>query len=181
MDLTKNSKTKNMVLTALFAALIALCSWISIPAAVPFTLQTMAVFLAVGLLGGKLGSLCVLIYILLGAVGLPVFAGFSGGLGALFGTTGGYIMGFLLSALLMWLMEHFFGKKTWVLILSMVLGLLICYAFGTVWFRFVYLRTTGPVGWITVLSWCVFPFLIPDGLKIALAAFLTLRLRKFLR
>ena len=64
---------------------------------------------------------------------------------------------------------------------SMVLGLLICYAFGTVWFRFVYLRTTGPVGWITVLSWCVFPFLIPDGLKIALAAFLTLRLRKFLR
>ena len=178
MDTTKNSKTKNMVLVALFAALIAICSWISIPAAVPFTLQTMAVFLAVGLLGGKLGSLCVLLYILLGAVGLPVFAGFSGGFGALLGTTGGYIIGFLFSALTMWLMEHFLGKKTWVLVLSMVAGLLVCYAFGTVWFRFVYLRTTGAVGWMTVLTWCVFPFLIPDGLKIALAAFLTLRLRK---
>ena len=181
MDVTKNSKTKNMILVSLFAALIAVCSWISIPAAVPFTLQTMAVFLAVGLLGGRLGSLCVLIYILLGAVGLPVFAGFSGGFGALMGTTGGYIMGFLFSALVMWLMEHFLGKKTWVLIVSMILGLLVCYAFGTVWFRSVYLRTTGAVGWMTVLSWCVFPFLIPDGLKIALAVFLTLRLRKVLK
>ena len=181
MDTTKNSKTKNMILAALFAALIAVCSWISIPAAVPFTLQTMAVFLAVGLLGGKLGSLCVLIYILLGTVGLPVFAGFSGGIGALLGTTGGYIIGFLFSALVMWLMEKLLGRKTWVLVLSMVVGLLVCYAFGTVWFRMAYLRSTGPVGWITVLSWCVFPFLIPDALKIALAAFLTLRLRKAIK
>ena len=174
----KNNKTRNLVLVSLFAALIAICSWISIPSAVPFTLQTMAVFLAVGVLGGKLGSLCVLIYILLGSVGLPVFAGFAGGLGTLLGTTGGYILGFLFSALLMWLMEHFLGRKTWVLVVSMILGLLVCYAFGTVWFRFVYLKTTGAVGWMTVLTWCVFPFLIPDALKIALAAFLTVRIRK---
>ena len=180
MNTTKNSKTKNMILVALFAALMAICSWISIPAAVPFTLQTMAVFLAVGLLGGKLGSLCVLVYILLGAVGIPVFSGFKGGVGALLGTTGGYILGFLLSALLMWLMEHFLGKKTWVLVLSMVLGILVCYAFGTVWFRMVYLSTTGEVGWMTVLGWCVFPFLIPDGLKIALAAILTVKLKKYI-
>ena len=167
-----------MVMVALFAALIAVCSWISIPAAVPFTLQTMAVFLAVGLLGGKLGTLCVLVYILLGAVGLPVFAGFKGGIGALLGTTGGYILGFLLSALFMWAMEHFLGKKTPVLVLSMIGGLLLCYLFGTIWFRAVYLKTTGPVGLMTVLTWCVFPFLIPDGIKIALAAFLTVRLRK---
>ena len=181
MNTLKNSKTRNMIMVALFAALIAICSWISIPAAVPFTLQTMAVFLAVGLLGGKLGSLCVLVYILLGAVGLPVFSGFKGGLGALLGTTGGYIVGFLFSALVMWLMEHFLGRKDWVLILSMVVGLLVCYAFGTVWFRTVYLSTTGPVGWMTVLGWCVFPFLIPDVLKIALAFFLTLRLEKAVR
>ena len=178
MNTIQNSKVKNMILVALFAALIAVCSWISIPAAVPFTLQTMAVFLAVGLLGGKLGSLCVLIYILLGAVGLPVFSGFQGGMGALLGTTGGYILGFLFSALLMWLMEHFLGRKAWVLIVSMILGLAVCYAFGTVWFRTVYLAKTGPVGWMTVLSWCVFPFLIPDGIKIALAFFLTVRLQK---
>ena len=181
MNTAKNSRTKNMVLTALFAALIAVCSWITVPGPVPFTLQTMAVFLAVGLLGGKNGSICVLLYILLGAVGLPVFAGFKGGIGALLGTTGGYILGFLFSALLMWAMEKTMGQKTWVLILSMVLGLLVCYAFGTVWFRFVYLKTTGAVGWMTVLGWCVFPFLIPDGLKIALASLLTLKLRKYLK
>ena len=96
------------------------------------------------------------------------------------GTTGGYIIGFLFSALTMWLMEAFLPKKTWVLVLSMMAGLLVCYAFGTVWFRFVYLKTTGAVGWMTVLGWCVFPFILPDALKIALAAFLTLRLRKVL-
>lgn len=177
----KNSKTKNLVLVSLFAALIAICSWISIPSAVPFTLQTMAVFLAVGLLGGRLGSLCVLIYILLGAVGLPVFAGFKGGFGALLGTTGGYIVGFLLSALIMWAMEAWLGKKSWVLLVSMILGLIACYAFGTVWFRAVYLNATGPVTWGAVLSWCVLPFLIPDALKIAVAFFLTLRLRKSIK
>lgn len=172
------TKTHDMVLISLFAALTAICSWISIPAAVPFTLQTMAVFLAVGLLGGKRGALCILIYILLGAMGLPVFSGFSGGLGILFGTTGGYIMGFLLSALLMWALEPLTSKKPWGLIVSMILGLLVCYAFGTVWFRMVYLKTTGPVGLMTVLGWCVFPFILPDAIKIAIAYVLTLRLRK---
>lgn len=171
-------KTRDMVLISLFAALTAVCSWISIPAAVPFTLQTLAVFLAVGLLGGKRGTICILLYILLGAVGLPVFSGFSGGLGALFGTTGGYIVGFLFSALLMWALEPLTKRKPWGLILSMVLGLLVCYAFGTLWFRAVYLRTTGPVGLITVLGWCVFPFILPDAAKIAIAYVLTLRLQK---
>lgn len=102
---TTRSKTYDMVYIAVFAVLIAICSWISIPMTVPFTLQTFAVFLAVGVLGGKRGSLAVLIYILLGAVGIPVFAGFSGGIGQLLGNTGGYIIGFLFSALLMWLIE----------------------------------------------------------------------------
>ena len=131
-----------MVYIAVFAVLIAICSWISIPTTVPFTLQTFAVFLAVGVLGGKRGSLSVLIYILLGAVGIPVFAGFSGGFGILLGQTGGYIVGFLFSALLMWLMEALLGKKTWVLGLSMVLGLIVCYAIGTVWFMVVYARNS---------------------------------------
>ena len=84
---------------AMFAAVMAVCSWISVPATVPFTLQTFGVFLAVGTLGGKRGSLAVLTYLLLGAVGAPVFAGFSGGIGCILGSTGGYIIGFLFSAL----------------------------------------------------------------------------------
>ena len=177
----KNNKTRNLVLVSLFAALIAVCSWISIPSAVPFTLQTMAVFLAVGLLGGKLGTLCVLIYILLGAVGLPVFAGFKGGIGALVGTTGGYILGFLLSALLMWAMEKWIGKKNWVLLVSMILGLLVCYAFGTAWFLAVYTTQVGAMTLSGALMACVVPFLLPDCLKIALAILLSRKVSKFLR
>ena len=75
----RNSKLTDMILIGLFAALIAVCAQIQIPAAVPFTLQTFAIFLAVGLLGGKRGTVSVVIYILLGMVGLPVFAGFKGG------------------------------------------------------------------------------------------------------
>ena len=176
-----SEKTKSMVYISMFAVIIAICSWISIPAAVPFTLQTMAVFLSCGLLGGKRGTLAVLIYILLGSVGLPVFAGFSGGIGVLFGSTGGYIMGFLFSALIMWAMEKIKGNRKLILILSMVIGLLVCYAVGTAWFMLVYTKTTGAVTLLTVLGWCVFPFIIPDAVKIAIAYILTLRLKKFVK
>lgn len=169
--------TKDIAMIAVCSAVMAVCSWISIPAAIPFTLQTFGVFLTIGLLGGRNGNLSVLVYLLLGAVGLPVFAGFSGGIGVLFGATGGYIIGFQFSALVMWLMEAVFGRSYKVLILSMIVGLLVCYAFGTAWFMVVYTRDTGSVGILTALSWCVFPFIIPDAIKIALAAVLTRRIR----
>ena len=106
----------------------------------------------VGVLGGKRGSLAVLVYILLGAIGVPVFAGFSGGLGILLNNTGGYIIGFLFSALVMWAMECLWGKKPVIQILSMVVGLIVCYAMGTIWFMVVYTRTSGAVGLGTVLG-----------------------------
>ncbi len=186
-------KTRDMVLIALFAALMAICSWISVPTTVPFTLQTFAVFVTVGLLGGKRGTLAVLVYILLGAIGLPVFAGFSGGLGRLLGSSGGYIIGFLFSALVMWGMEALFRipaaggdkagkglvtKRNGVLVLSMVLGLLVCYLFGTAWFMAVYTSANGAVALMTVLGWCVFPFIPFDLLKIALALAVTMTLGK---
>ena len=174
-------RTVDMAYIALFAVMIAVCSWISIPATVPFTLQTFGVFLAVGVLGGKRGTLAVLVYLLLGIVGLPVFAGFSGGIGCLLGTTGGYIVGFLFSALVMWAMERFLGKKPWVLALSMVLGLIVCYAFGTVWFMQVYAKTTGAIGIWTALGWCVFPYIVPDLVKIVLAMVLCKRLATAIR
>lgn len=173
--------TKELVFTALMAVIIAVCSWISIPTTVPFTLQTFGVFMAVGLLGGKKGTISVLVYILLGAVGVPVFAGFSGGIGVLFGTTGGYIVGFLLSGLVYWAMTAAFGEKLPIMIIAMVLGLLICYAFGTAWFMIVYAKNTAPIGLMTALGWCVFPFIIPDCIKIALAVVLTKQLKKYVK
>ena len=169
--------TRDLALVALFAAVMAVCSWITVPAAVPFTLQTMGVFLAVGLLGGKRGTISVLVYLFLGAIGLPVFSGFAGGLGYMMGATGGYIIGFLFSALIMWFMEKVFGRDMKILILSMVLGLILCYAFGTAWFMTVYSGSNGPIDLATALGWCVFPFIIPDAIKIAVACLLIRRLR----
>lgn len=177
---TTRRKTYDMVYIAMFAVLIAICTWISVPMTVPFTLQTFAVFLAVAVLGGKRGSLAVLIYILLGAAGIPVFSGFSGGIGILLGNTGGYIIGFLISALLMWLIEKLFGRRSWVVGISMVLGLIVCYAFGTAWFMVVYAHNSGAVGLAAVLGWCVIPFIIPDLVKVALALTLSRRLAKVL-
>lgn len=173
------SKTYDIVYIAVFAVIMAICSWISIPAAVPFTLQTFGVFIAAGVLGGKRGTLSVLVFILLGAVGIPVFANFSGGIGVLAGPTGGYIIGFLFSALVMWAMEKLPGKKSIMQIVSMVVGLVVCYAFGTAWFMVVYGKANGPVGLVTALGWCVFPFIIPDFIKIALAYVLSRKLRKY--
>ena len=171
-------KTLDMAYIGLFAVIIAICSWISIPTVVPFTLQTFAVFLAVAVLGGKRGALSVIVYVLLGAVGLPVFSGFKGGIGVLLNTTGGYIIGFIFSALLMWAFEKAFGKKAWALILSMILALALCYAFGTIWFMIVHANNVGAVGLSAVLGWCVIPFVIPDLIKIALAFILSIRISR---
>lgn len=172
----QKTKTYDLVYISIFVVLIAICSWIFIPLTVPVTLQTFGVFMAVGLLGGKRGTLAVLVYILMGTLGIPVFSGFTGGIGIIAGTTGGYIVGFLFSALLMWGMEKAFGRSTAVLALSMVLGLVLCYAVGTLWFMAVYGASSGAIGILTVLGWCVFPFIIPDVAKIVLALILTRRL-----
>ena len=174
-------RTVDIVYTGIFAALIAVCSWISIPTAVPFTLQTFGVFAAVEVLGGRRGTLAVLVYLLLGAVGLPVFAGFTGGMGIILGSTGGYIIGFLLSALVIWIIEGLLPSSPWTRIGAMLAGLLVCYAVGTVWFMVIYSRANGPVGLMMVLGWCVFPFIVPDLAKIALAYFMGLRLRRYVR
>ena len=183
-DISRTSsawKTIDLVYIALFAVLIAICSWISIPAPVPFTLQTFGVFAAAIILGGKRASLSVLVYLLLGAVGLPVFAGFSGGAGVLLGTTGGYLIGFIFTALFMWAVEGLTKNRPAAVILSMIGGLFICYLFGTIWFMQVYARNAGPIGVMTALGWCVFPFIIPDLCKIVLAYIVGTRVRHILR
>lgn len=168
--------TRDIALIAMGTALITLCSWISIPTTIPFTMQTFAVCLVTALFGLRRGLWTVFCYILLGAVGAPVFSGFKGGIGALLGTTGGYIIGFLFTALIVGLAVDKLGRSLPVLIGSMALGILACYAFGTAWFMAVYARKTGPIGLGTALGWCVIPYLLPDAIKIALASALVGRL-----
>ena len=169
-------RTLDLAYIGMFVALTAICSQIQIPLSVPFTLQTFAVLITVSLLGTGRGLAAVLIYILLGTIGVPVFAGFTGGYGILLGNTGGYIVGFIFTALVTGVIQKLFGKKLPVMIISMVLGILVCYVFGTVWFILFYTRTEGAISIMTALAWCVFPFIIPDLCKIALAIFLDKRL-----
>ncbi len=176
-----NSHILDIVYIAMFAAIITVCSQISIPTTIPFTLQTFAVFAAAAMLGLKRGTLSVLVYILLGIIGIPVFAGFSGGIGTLMGATGGYIIGFIFTAVIVGFMTDKLGRKLWVLAVSMVLGLLICYAFGTAWFMVVYGSANGGIDLLTALSWCVTPYLIFDAAKIVCASILVNRLDKIIK
>ena len=168
------SAVKNMVFTAMFAALIAVCSIISIPIGqVPVTLQTFAVCLTAAMLGWKRGALAVLVYILLGAVGVPVFAGMTGGIGILAGPTGGYIIGFILTSLIVGFAAERQHRKALPLAVSMVAGVLMCYVTGTIRF----MAVTG-MGLGESLLLCVVPFLLFDAAKIALAVILSNRLSK---
>ena len=179
---SSHAKVLSLTYVALMAALMAVCAWITIPVGpVPFTMQTFAVFSALGLLGGKRGTLAVGIYLLLGLVGLPVFSGFSAGAGTLLGPTGGYLVGFLASALVYWGLTARLGSGRKTMALAMVLGLVVCYAFGTLWFLLVYTGGGSAGTLLGALTLCVFPYVIPDLVKLALALALARRVGKYVR
>ena len=172
--------TKDITLIAVFAAFIVVCSFITIPVGtVPFTMQTFAVFVTAALLGTKRGTMTVVIYILMGAIGLPVFHG-TGGVGVLLGNTGGYILGFILTALAIGVinekikMNSKVGKMI-LLATSMLVGDVLCFIVGTIHF----MNITG-MDLKTSLAYCVIPFIIPDVAKIVVATFFVERVKKVL-
>ena len=155
-----------MAYVAVGAVLIAICSWIAFPGPVPFTLQTFGVMFVLGLLKGRRGTFAVLVYLLMGAVGLPVFSGFSGGVVVLAGATGGYILGFFFGACVYWLVTAVFGEGLAVRAVAAAGALGVCYAFGTVWYVFVF-AGEGAGSLASALGLCVVPFILPDILKTA--------------
>lgn len=167
----QNSKPLNLAKVALFAAFIAICSWITLPLGVfPVTLQSFAVWLCLRTLGGAKGSLSVLVYILLGVCGLPVFAGFGAGLGTVAGPTGGFVLGFLPFALLCWLLERFQGRF-WVKLCKMLLCLVVLYTCGLAWYA---LNFGNFKGMLLSTAICI----LPDVLKLFTAEKLSQRLER---
>ena len=176
----KRFNTLDLAYIGLSAAIIAICSWVTIPVGtIPVTLQTMAVCLVSGIFGLKRGLFATLVYIVLGAAGVPVFSGFKGGAGVLLGATGGYIIGFIFTAIITGIASDKTDKLP-ILAASMLLGIAVCYAFGTVWFMFVYSKETS-IGLSKTLTLCVTPFIIPDIIKITVASLLTARLKKHIK
>ncbi len=167
-------KTKDYTYIAIFAVILCISAWVCIPASPPFTMQVFAVSLCCGILGGKRATLSLLIYMLLGAAGLPVFSGFRSGAAVLFGATGGYVLGFLpFAAFSGYLCRR--AKTLLSLILSLLSGLFVCYAAGTLWYSAFFL---GHRGVLAAILYCVVPFIIPDIIKICLAAFCIRKLKK---
>ena len=172
--------TRDLVMIAFMAAILCVCAWITIPFTVPFTMQTFAVFCAVLLLGGLKGTFSILLYLLLGIVGLPVFSGFQGGIGHVLGPTGGYMVGFLLTGLAFILMKPLIEKNRRFRYLALIIGLAACYLFGSLWFWIVYTSKGQTMGLWKILTVCVLPYIIPDLLKMALAVFVCDRVRKLI-
>lgn len=173
----RSTSTQKLTICALCCALLCVCSQIQIPLPpVPLSLALLAVHLSGALLGRRSGTLAVAAYVMLGAAGVPVFAGFAGGISVLLGPTGGFLFGYMLCAWLVGMLTERFGISRRILLLSMAAGTLCCYACGTAWFMLV----TGTALAGSLVS-CVLPFIPGDLLKILLSAFLVRRLQKPLR
>lgn len=165
-----------MVYAALMAALTAAGAYIAIPIGpVPIVLQNLFVMLAGLLLGRRWGLASVGAYLLAGAVGLPVFAGGSGGLGKFVGPTGGYLVGFAAAAYLVGAISERGRQRVLVDVLAMVAGTLIVYGFGVSWLKVV----TG-MSFSKAFAVGMLPFLLGDALKIAAAIPIVRTLRPML-
>lgn len=172
---------KDITLIAVFVAIITVCSWINIPIGpVPFTLQTFAIFTTAGLLGTKRSLVTVFIYIMLGMIGVPVFSQFKAGPNVLAGPTGGYIIGFIFTVLIISIVTKFFSKSGSILrktmtVFSMIVGDIVCFVVGTAHFMFLM-----KVDLISSLTICVLPYIFPDLVKMVLATIIIERVKKYI-
>lgn len=170
-------KTKNMIIIAMITAIMCIISPFSIPlpfTPIPISLANLIIYIACCILGSKKGLVSVLLYILIGSVGLPVFSGFSGGLSKLAGPTGGYLIGFIFCAVFTGIFVEKFEDKIYMYSVGMIIGTIICYGFGTAWLAF-----QMKLSFVQALFMGVIPYLLGDGLKIVVSTALgyTLRIR----
>ena len=178
MNQKNSSAVRRLVFIALMAVLICVCSWITIPYTIPFTMQTFAVFCALLLLGGRNGTAAIGLYVLMGLIGLPVFSGFRGGIGPLFGPTGGYIIGFIFSGIVYLLAEPLLPRHKVLRWVTLVISLAVCYLIGTLWFVVVYANQGVSYTFLKALTLCVFPYVLPDCAKLVLAVLLCDRVQR---
>ncbi|MDR3293009.1 MAG: biotin transporter BioY [Clostridiales bacterium] len=177
----KKTTTYRIAVYALFTAIIAICAQLLIPTApVPITLGLFAILLVGALLGEKHSLVPVAVYIAIGLIGIPVFAGFKGGFSVLLGYTGGYVVGYLFTAFLtglgIKLLRKKFGEKIWIYPVPMIVGVLACYLLGSAWVMLYFHRTLADT-----LKLCVTPFIIGDAIKIVFATVIAWRLKPLLK
>ena len=169
----RKTKTYSLVVTALMTAITCILAPLSIPIGpVPVSLTNFAIYLSLYVLDWKKGTVSYLVYLLIGLVGFPVFSGFTGGIEKLAGPTGGYIIGFIPMAVIAGIAIDKFHKK-WIHLIGMIIGTVVCYAFGIVWFC---LQSGTAV--FTALSICVFPFIPGDLIKMIISIVIAPKIRE---
>ena len=177
----QNATTKDICVSAVAVALICVCSWIAVPiGGVPITLQSLAVFLTAVLLGVKRSIFAVIAYLLLGFIGVPVFAGFTGGVSKLLSPTGGYLLAFLWLTPLIALFFQWKKLKFWRLVAVFAVATLLLHIFGVLWLVLL-VQNTSITSWWSAWAICVLPCIFPDICKIFLGAFLAMKLQGKIR
>lgn len=169
---------QSMIFISLFATLMCIGAWIHFPSPIPATMQTFIVFCALSLIKSKNTFIMLCIYISLGALGLPVFSGFTGGIGALTGPTAGFIWGFLLGVPVFYVFEKFFSGKKVAIIIGYILYILIHYIPGALWYCYFTIGEISLSGIISSSAVTVVPFVVPDAIKLFLALLLSERINR---
>lgn len=172
-------RIRNMTIIALGAVCMTICAWITVPFAIPFTLQSFGLFLLIFCFGAKKAFYSVLLYIAIGSVGIPVFSGFGAGIAVLFGPTGGFILGFLAATGVYFVPESIFKSSKAIAVIGSTLSLAACYTLGTVWMLF--FADVGSKGFFGLMTSSVLVFIVPDMLKIILAYFVAKYLKRVLK
>ncbi len=164
-----NKQIKNIVFIAIMAAMMCVLAPISFPIGIiPISLGTFALCLIGAMLPWHKAFTAVGVYIIIGLVGLPVFSSYRGGIGVIIGATGGYILGYLPAVIIMSLLINRYKNKWFLYPIGMIIGVVVCYLFGSVWYMI-----QSENSFIQTLSVCVIPFLLPDLLKIIVASVIT--------
>lgn len=179
--MSKKFSVKDMVLCALFAAVCCICSMITIPTGiVPVTLGTFGIMVTAMILGTKRGIISVVLFIILGAIGLPVFSNLQGGIGILAGPTGGYIYSYILMVPIIGIASKCLNKTLssgMFTMLGCLVAILVCYVVGTAHFMIVMSVKGSAVGLWSALGMCVFPFVPFDIIKAVIAILIAPRLK----
>lgn len=175
----KSRAIYRLVVIATCVAFLSLCSWITLPFAVNFSLQLFAVFLICGCFSPTVSVSAIALYILLGLIGAPIFSGFSSGASAIMGASGGFIISFIFVSVIISAFRRYYSKNIFWYVLTMSLSLVVCYACGVLWYAFVFCYPNYcSIG--TAITVCVLPFIAFDIIKLLLAVLALKKLRPFI-
>ncbi len=160
---------RELVIAALMSALFCILGPLSIPIGpIPLSLTGLVLYMSLYITGRKMTAIAYLIYLIIGMIGLPVFSGYAGGLGKVIGPTGGYLAGYIFTALISGTVIDKYYNNRIISIIGMYIGLIFLYAFGTLWYAIINEGNTV----LEILKICIIPFIPADSIKIILSAFL---------